>query len=176
MTLETAHSPRSSPVTSMAVAAAAPPSPFSLGWSAAGFWLASLAGFVLHGWILARSAASGWAEPGVAPSAGEAFGAALELGLLEGLVLGAPAALLFAAIMRRSRSRASAALALSGAMSLGLAAVLASWARAALDFGWARLPAVHLAVAIATVAAGSIAGAISGRRSALHGEGSPRPK
>ncbi|HVI73703.1 MAG TPA: hypothetical protein VM683_01850 [Anaeromyxobacteraceae bacterium] len=164
MNVETAHSSHSAPGTDTVLAGFVHPAPFSIGRSAAGFWLASLAGFVVHGWILARSSAGAWAEAGAIPGEGEAIGAALALGLLEGVVVGAPAALLFAAAMRRTRGRAwPTALAVGGVLAVALALVLASWARAAVDLGWARVTGVHLAVAIATVAAGAAAGTLGGR-------------
>jgi hypothetical protein len=136
-------------------------SPSAFGRSAAAFWLASLAGFAAHGWVLAVGAAGALAEGG-APGRAETAGAALALALAEAVVLGVPAALAFAAALPRSRRGAWAA-ALRPALVVGaaLGASLAAWGWACADAGWAHGPALHVALGAATAAAGAVTAVVA---------------
>lgn len=166
MTLETAQAWHPGPaIDADAPGAGAPgPAPLWLVRGALRFWCASLGGFALHGWFLARSWARGLAEAGPTGGLGEVVVAGLALGLLEAVVLGAPGALLFAAATGRAGRRAwPEAAAVAAALAAGLGVALAGWAWLAGDLGFGSVPAVHLGVALTAVAAGALVCALGGR-------------
>jgi hypothetical protein len=136
---------------------------FGFGRTALGFWVASLAGFVGYGHLVAGIAASGM-DGGPAPM-GEAATTALALGLAGAVVLGAPAALLFGGVMWRIRRSAAwpAAIATGAALSAALIVPFSAFASALADWGCAREPGLFVVAAAATMMAGSVTGALVGR-------------
>ena len=129
------------------------------------FWLASLSGFVAWGYLLAGVVIGGMPE---APAAfGESATTAVAVGLAGAIALGAPAALLFAAIMRCvGRDGAwRAAVVTGGALSAALALAFEALAAVVMsDWGWARAPGVLVAAAAAAMMAGAVGGTLAGRR------------
>jgi len=133
--------------------------PFRWGRSALGFWAASLAGFVAHGWSVAAATESAMGPPWLL---GEAVSTALALALVAALALGAPAALLFCTVMRRVRCGAQwpAAVITGALLSAALYLALRSLAGALV----ACDPPVLLAASAAAMMAGAVAGTAAGRR------------
>jgi hypothetical protein len=142
---------------------------FSFARSAAGFWVASLAGFLTFGYVIARLMLEGMAE-GLPHAGREAASAALVLGLLGALALGAPAALLFGGVMRRVRRGGAwpTALVTGGLLSAVAYLPLRSFAEALLsDWGYVREPALFVTIAAGSMMAGAVVGALVGRSSRL---------
>jgi hypothetical protein len=129
------------------------------------FWLASLIGFVAYGHLLAGVFMGGMPESLAA--FGESATTAVAVGLAGAIALGAPAALLFAGVMRFAGRHGAwgAAVVTGGALSAGLALAFRGLAAAVMsDWGYARAPGVLIATAAAAMMAGAVGGTLAGRR------------
>ena len=136
--------------------------PFRFGRGALGFWVASLAGFVAYGYLVAELAQAGMGDG----SRAEAAETALVLGGVGAVVLGVPAALLFGAVMRRVRRGAEWPAALATGLVLSAAVYLPLRLFAAVvaaEWGPARGPATFCVASAAAMMAGAIAGTLAAR-------------
>jgi hypothetical protein len=124
--------------------------------SFAAFWSASLLGFAGWGWLAARLCAAALGEG----PAGEELETAVALGLGAAVLLGAPAALLYALVMRRVEPATAwpAALAAGAALSAAIAVPLRALATALPGDGVAGGIGPFAAAAATAMMAGAIAG------------------
>jgi hypothetical protein len=138
---------------------------FSFGRSAVGFWLASLAGFIGYGYVVAELMIEGIGES-VRNRMQEATTTALVLGLVGAVALGAPAALLFGGVMRRVRRGRGwpSALITGGLLSMFVYMPFRSFAVAVLsDWGHVRESALFVTAAAASMMVGAVVGTLVGR-------------